>query len=116
MTAAPVPESGGKSLPDGFARHVVKTPAILRETPHGRIEIQLKPKQRAVGYQAMVYACIPFSRWDRPAGPARTKETVRIRFTEESASYLLDLVRAFGLASREHNEDLCKILDALLLP
>jgi hypothetical protein len=41
---------------------------------------------------------------------------VRIRFTEESASYLLDLVRAFGLASREHNEDLCKILDALLLP
>jgi hypothetical protein len=102
-------------LPNGFERHVVKTPAIHKMTPHGRIEIQLKPKQRAVGYQAMVYACIPFTRWERAAGPARSKETVRIRFTGENADYLLDLVRAFGLASREHNDDLGKILDALLL-
>jgi hypothetical protein len=114
MTSAPEPESGSAPGLDGFTRHVVKTPAIVRDTPHGRIEIQLKPKQRAVGYQAMVYACIPFERWNRAPGPARTKETVRVRFTQESAGYLLDLVRAFGLASREHNDDLCKILDALL--
>jgi hypothetical protein len=103
-------------LPDGFSRHVVKTPVFQKITPHGRIEIQLKPKQRAVGYQAMVYAGIPFARWDRPTGPARTKETVRVRFTEENAGFLLDLVRAFGIASREHNDDLGKILDALLPP
>ncbi len=101
-------------LPEGFTRHVVKTPGFQKVTPHGRIEIQLKPKQRAVGYQAMVYACIPFSRWDRTPGPARTKETIRVRFTQENAGYLLDLVRAFGIASREHNDDLGKILDALL--
>lgn len=112
---AVVPDADGATLPEGFTRHAVKMPVFQKITPHGRIEIQLKQKQRAVGYQAMVYACIPFARWDRPAGPARTKETVRVRFTQENAGFLLDLVRAFGIASREHNDDLGKILDALLV-
>jgi len=116
MTVSPDPSANASALPEGFSRHVVKTPVLQKVTPAGRIEIQLKQKQRAVGYQAMVYACIPFSRWDRPVGPARTKETVLVRFTGENAGYLLDLVRAFGIASREHNDDLGKILDALLGP
>jgi len=122
MTVSPDPSANASALPEGFSRHVVKTPVLQKVTPAGRIEIQLKQKQRAVGYQAMVYACIPLARWSGPGGeprgpgPARTKETVLVRFTGENAGYLLDLVRAFGIASREHNDDLGKILDALLGP
>ena len=119
-TMAVAPSTDGKPLPDGFTRFVEKVPVFQKTTDDGRIEIRLKQKQRAVGYQAMVYACVPLARWSRadgaPRGPgaARTKETVAVRFTAENAGYLLDLVRAFGMASREHNADLAKILDAIL--
>lgn len=115
-----VPDDGGGELPKGFARFVEKAPLFQKTTPDGRIEIHLKQKQRAVGYQAMVYACVPLERWSKadgsPRGPgaARSKETVLVRFNAENTGFLLDLVRAFGIASREHNADLCKILDAIL--
>ena len=109
----------GQAARGGFARHVQKVPAYVKETPHGRIEIQLKQKQRAVGYQAMVYVCIPQTQWltgdaSRPPRAARTKETVTVRFDEESAAFLLDIVRAFGIASSEHNDDLRKIIGCIL--
>ncbi len=110
----------GHALPEGFARYVERVPIFEKNTPCGRIEIQLKQKQRAVGYQAMVYACLPLAQWRtsdgsaRGPGAARSKETVIVRFTRDNVSFLLDIVRAFGIASREHNDDLRKILDALL--
>jgi R.Pab1 restriction endonuclease len=110
----------GKPLPDGFMRFVEDVPLFEKETRSGCIEIQLKQKQRAVGYQAMVYVCLPFDKIitakgePRPAGPAHTKETVRYIFSAENIDFLFDIVRAFGIASRQHNEDLTKILDAIL--
>ena len=111
----------GQSARGGFARYVQKVPAYIKGTPHGRIEIQLKQKQRAVGYQAMVYVCIPQSQWltadtARASRAARTRETVTVRFDRESAGFLLDIVRAFGIASGEHNDDLRKIIDCILAP
>jgi hypothetical protein len=120
LAVAPDPAATATGLPDGFARFVERVPVFQKNTPDGRIEIRLKQKQRAVGYQAMVYACVPLARWSFPdgsprgPGAARTKETVTVHFTAENAGYLLDLVRAFGMASREHNDDLGKILDAIL--
>ena len=114
--------AAARALPDGFARFVERVPVFEKTTPHGRIALQLKQKQRAVGYQAMVYACLPLSQWRRAdgaprgPGPARSKETVFVHFTKANAGFLLDLVRAFGIASREHNDDLGKILDAILAP
>ena len=109
----------GQSARGGFSRYVQKVPAYVKDTPHGRIEIQLKQKQRAVGFQAMVYVCIPQTQWlaggsARRPGAARTKETVTVRFDKESADFLLDIVRAFGIASSEHNEDLRKIIGCIL--
>lgn len=107
-------------VPGEFERFMQKVPQWIRSTPAGSIEIQFKPKQRAVGYQPMVYVCVPSKSWrladgrPRPTDHAHVKETVLVRFGAAERDLLLSIVRAFGIASREHNEDLCKILDALL--
>ncbi len=108
------------SLPPGFQRAVERSPQFLKESVHGTVLIQLKEKQRAVGVQAMLYVCLPMDqvlRLDgtpRPAGPAKTKERVLYRFDSESIGLLLDVVRAFGMASKQHNEDLRQILELIL--
>lgn len=108
-------------VPREFERFAQKVPQFVASTTEGSVEIQFKPKQRAVGYQPMVYVCLPSKSWRQPAGGPRTpgharvKETVNFRFGPDQQKLLLSIVRAFGIASHEHNEDLGKILDALLL-
>ena len=115
----PLDNKGG-ALPDGFTRWTQKVPQFLRETEHGWIQIQLKPRQRGVGNQAMVYVCVPMTRVltadgkPRSPGPAKTKETVFYDFTRANAGFLLDIVRAFAIASRQHNEDMGQILAKIL--
>ncbi|KAF0177666.1 MAG: hypothetical protein FD161_2310 [Limisphaerales bacterium] len=110
----------GGALPDGFTRWTQKVPQFLRETEHGWIQIQLKPRQRGVGNQAMVYVCLPMAQAltadgkPRAPGPARTKETVFYDFNRANAGFLLDIVRAFALASKQHNEDMGQILGKIL--
>ena len=108
------------SLPPGFQRAVERSPQFLKESVHGTVQIQLKEKQRAVGVQAMLYVCLPMDQvlhldgTPRPPGPAKTKEHVLYRFDSESIGLLLDVVRAFGMASKQHNEDLRQILGLIL--
>lgn len=108
------------ALPEGFARWTQKVPQFLRETEHGWIQIQLKPRQRGVGNQAMVYVCLPVNKVftadgkPRPPGPAHTKETVFYHFDRANIGFLLDVVRAFAIASKQHNEDMAQILGKLL--
>lgn len=105
---------------DGFQRAVQRVPQFTKTTPYGWVQIQLKQKQRAVGYQAMVYVCLPMDEVlaadgsPRQTGPARSKETVGYDFTRENAAFLLDIIHAFGLASQQHNEDIQKILGKIL--
>ena len=67
----------------------------------------------------MIYVCLPFDRLlddsgqPRPEKKAAPRETVVYRFDRSNVSFLYDIVRAFGLASRQHAEDLGNILDAL---
>ena len=104
----------------GFQRAVQRLPQFTKNTPHGSVQIQLKQKQRAVGYQAMVYVCLPLtevltlSGEPRKAGAAKPKETVYYDFTKENAGLLRDIIHAFGLASPQHNEDIRKILALVL--
>ncbi len=113
-------KSDGKPLPDGFSRWTQKVPRFVRETPTGSIQIQLKPRQRGVGNQAMIYVCLPMTAMramdgsPRVPGPARSKETVLYVFDGKNAGFLLDVVRAFGMASRQHNEDMNQILSKIL--
>jgi hypothetical protein len=109
-------EAASKPDENGFARSVQRVPQFIRLTDHGAVQIQLKPKQRAVGYQAMIYVCLPMDQVltadgaVRKSGPAKSKETVYYRFDRENAGFLLDIVRAFAMASKQHNEDISQIL------
>jgi hypothetical protein len=84
------------------------------------VQIQLKQKQRAVGFQAMVYVCVPMDEvltmdgTPRPPGSAKAKETVYYDFNRDNAAFLLDIVHAFGLASAQHNEDVRQILGKIV--
>jgi hypothetical protein len=105
---------------DGFQSAVQHLPQFTKTTPHGAVQIQLKQKQRAVGYQAMVYVCLPMNQvLDmtgnlRKPGPAKSKETVYYDFNRENAAFVLDIIHAFGMASQQHNEDVRKIIGKIL--
>jgi R.Pab1 restriction endonuclease len=105
---------------DGFQSAVQRLPQFTKTTPHGSVQIQLKQKQRAIGYQAMIYVCLPMNEVlmadgsPREAGNAKSKETVFYDFNRANAAFLLDIVHAFGIASQQHNEDIQKILGKIL--
>lgn len=105
---------------NGFQSAIQRLPQFTKTTPHGWVQIQLKQKQHAVGYQAMVYVCLPMNEVltmdgsPRKSGPAKSKETVYYDFTKANAAFLLDIIHAFGLASQQHNEDVRKILGKIL--
>lgn len=105
---------------NGFQSAVQRLPQFTKSTPHGWVQIQLKQKQRAVGYQAMVYVCLPMNEVSamdgtpRKPGPAKSKETVLYDFNRNNAAFLLDIIHAFGIASQQHNEDVRKILGKIL--
>lgn len=113
-------EAETNSAAGGFQRATQRISQFTKTTPYGSVQIQLKQKQRAVGYQAMVYVCLPMNEVltmtgsPRQPGPAKSKETVYYDFTNENAVFLLDILHAFGLASRQHNEDIQKILGKIL--
>jgi hypothetical protein len=105
---------------NGFQSAVQRLPQFTKTTPHGWVQIQLKQKQRAVGYQAMVYVCLPMNQVldmsgnPRNPGPAKSKETVYYDFNHENAAFILDIVHAFGIASQQHNEDIRQIIGKIL--
>ena len=113
-------EVSTNSVSDGFQRAVQRLPQFTKTTPHGSVQIQLKQKQRAVGYQAMVYVCLPLNQiLDmngnlRKPGPASSRETVYYVFNHKNAAFLLDIIHAFGIASQQHNGDIETILEKIL--
>ena len=113
-------EAAQKPDEAGFARSVQRVPQFIKLTDHGAVQIQLKQKQRAVGYQAMVYVCLPMDQVlndegvPRKTAAAKSKETVFYRFDRENAGFLLDIVRAFAMASKQHNEDVGNILHKVI--
>jgi hypothetical protein len=113
-------EAATNAAADGFQSAVQRLPQFTKTTPHGWVQIQLKQKQRAVGYQAMVYVCLPMDEVlsadgvSRQAGRAHSKETVFYDFNRDNAAFLLDIIHAFGIASPQHNEDIRKILSKIL--
>ena len=113
-------ETSTNAAANGFQSTIERLPQFTKTTPHGSVQVQLKQKQRAVGYQAMVYVCLPMDKvLDmssnlRKSVPAKSKETVYYDFKRDNAAFILDIIHAFGIASQQHNEDIQKILGKIM--
>lgn len=98
----------------GFRVHWRKYPVLVDDSKDQiRIEIELRHRQRAVGFQSMVFLRIPLSECE-PRGVigrrARPKEHV---LWSPSREVLRALVKAFAVASRAHRDDVLKLLQSL---
>lgn len=103
----------------GFQLQWRKHPVLQREIKgKARVTIELRHRQRAVGLQAMVFLFIPLTQC-QPADPtgdnivgrkAKPKELV---IWSPCLEVTESLVKAFGLASRSHRDDILKMLKLL---
>ncbi|MCS7251361.1 MAG: R.Pab1 family restriction endonuclease [Thermoflexus sp.] len=78
------------------------------------IVVELRHRQRAVGFQAMVFLLIPLQRCD-PADligrPAKPKE---VAYWSPSREILIALIHAFSISSRSHQKDIAHLLKRLI--
>ncbi|MDD9799402.1 MAG: R.Pab1 family restriction endonuclease [Gammaproteobacteria bacterium] len=103
----------------GFEKSVRVMPRYTKRGENGKyfVEIQVSPKQRAVGNQAMIYLCIPVRFCTDLSGrsligrTAGEKEFVQYTVTDDNSALIVDVVTAFLLASKKHREDLNHILN-----
>lgn len=106
----------------GFKKFVEKIPLFIK---HNRekgyfIEIILKHKQRAVGLQAMVYLCIYVDKLKDENNMsfigrnAHSKEFGIFEINPENKEIIIDVVKAFAIASWEHRNDIKSILNQVV--
>lgn len=108
----------GEEVAGGFVRFEEKVPVFVKEADKYFIEIVLRHKQKAVGFQSMVYLCIWLKNMENSEGnppigrPARSREHVKFKITD--GNIIKDVVKAFAIASRKHNQDISEIVEQVL--
>ncbi len=107
-----------KKIYGKFEYYEEKTPLFINRINDKKfIEIILQHKQRAVGYQSMVYfCCFADNVLDRTGKPiigrtAKTKEIIFLPITKED---LIAIAESFIVASKDHSWDMKIILNDLL--
>lgn len=92
-----------------------KYPLYLLEGRDYEIEVIVRHKQRAVGYQSMVYVCLPVKNAEESVigRVANKREIVNFKVFQEQNNFVCDAIRVFALASKRHNEDIKSILAAI---
>jgi len=106
----------------GFKKFVEKAPLFIKNNKEKGyfIEIILRHKQRAVGLQAMVYLCIYIDnlkdRYGKPfiGRTADSKEFGISEITSENKEIIIDVVKAFAIASWQHRNDIQSILQQVV--
>lgn len=104
---------------EGFTLLYKKAPILRKQLSDGSfIHIELRHKQRAVGYQAMLYIFIPMggvmSRLDGSpvvGRPARQNEIVLWFPTKEN---IIELMKGFSVMSKKHLKDIISIVEKFL--
>lgn len=97
--------------------HIIeeKYPVYLLAKDDYEIDVVLRHKQRAVGYQSMIYLWLPIKNAenDLTGRTAGTKEFAYFKISEDKNSFVFDTIKIFSLASKQHNEDMKNILLAI---
>jgi len=106
----------------GFKKFEEKSPLFIKNNEEKGyfVEIILKHKQRAVGLQAMVYLCIYINQLKDEDGKllmgrtARPREFGILEITSENKEIIIDVVKAFAIASCQHRNDIQSILQQVV--
>ena len=106
----------------GFKKFIEKSPLFIKNNEEKGyfVEIILKHKQRAVGLQAMVYLCIYINQLKDGDGElligrtARPREFGILEITSENKEIIIDVVKAFAIASWQHRNDINSILNQVV--
>ena len=89
-----------------------KHPVFIREVEDGvRIEIEIRHRQRAVGFQAMVFLVIALRVCEPPDLIGRTAHAKERARWSPSVDQVMALADAFSLASRSYREDVVQLLE-----
>lgn len=108
----------GKTISEGFEVFEEKYPLFIKNIGNKSfVEIQLKHKQRAVGFQSMIYFCINLNCINDDSGKcvvgrsASSNEIVNINISKEEIFWI---AKSFILASADHSEDIKLILKEII--
>lgn len=107
-----------KEIKGGFRKFVEKVPVFVKENKEKGyfVEIILRHRQYAVGLQAMVYLCIYVEKLKDSEGnslmerTAEPKECGLLEITSENKEIIIDVIKAFAIASQQHKDDILNIL------
>ena len=114
-------EEKREEIRGGFKKFIENSPLFVKNNEGKKyfVEILLRQKQRAVGLQAMVYLCIYVETLKDADGnsligrTAKTREFGRYEITLENKEIIMDVVRAFAIASQQHKRDISNILEQI---
>ncbi len=111
-------KSLNKSISEDFELYEENAPLFIKRMNHKFFtEIQIKHKQKAVGYQGMVYFCIWVKSIKDKDGKsligrkAKRNEKVIIDLSKEN---LFDIAKTFMITSKDHEWDMKTILKGLI--
>jgi hypothetical protein len=94
-----------------------KYPVLLYSDKQGFVvEVVLKHKQRAVGYQPMIYVSLPLedAEGNIVGIKAEPNEFATFRVTRENNNFVHKTFEIFSIASKRHNEDVKSLLNAVI--
>ena len=81
-------------------------------------EIIIREKQRAIGIQPMLYLCFPITelKTNTPliGRIAGAREFASFVFDNTNVDILLEMLKIFGILSKNHKHDILQIIDVLL--
>jgi predicted RNA-binding protein with TRAM domain len=96
----------------GFRVSWRKHPVLIRDVEDGvRVEIEIRHRQRAVGFQAMVFLLIALRRCEPPNLIGRRANPKELAQWTPSPDAIMALIRAFSVASRAFQEDMIRLLE-----
>ncbi|WP_448601444.1 R.Pab1 family restriction endonuclease [Thermoflexus hugenholtzii] len=96
----------------GFQVSWRKHPVLIRDVEDGvRVEIEIRHRQRAVGFQAMVFLLIALRRCEPPNLIERRANPKELAQWAPSLETIIGLIRAFSVASRAYREDMIRLLE-----
>jgi hypothetical protein len=103
-----------------FQKAEVSYPLLIHKFGQFEVitEIIIKEKQRAMGMQPMLYLCFPITELQTKipllGRVANLKEFADFTFDTSNTSIALEMLKIFGILSKNHKHDILQIIDLII--